>query len=277
MDATAEQPVTATVSDSTRSTQELFKFSTWVHVGLGAEDCEEGDTGACGNPLHFHAWCRLPNQFQHSDIRERALAAKARRMRQLRDPGTDAYEILEADIADLERAGDTAAAVDELIGKDWWKRQLEAMGYVEERDEFKTIEKDRERMVELRAMPAEQRPADEMAELERHLHAYAEAVEAERAKLEQPIRDGLEAAELAELIHQVREDRIAAEGSQAFMETYSKWEWLAGTFTSDHPVERRRRFEDVAQLEQAAPEVIDALRTVFGEMETSLQRGPRGN
>jgi hypothetical protein len=81
--------------------------------------------------------------------------------------------------------------------------------------------------------------------------------------------------ELGELVSQVREERIAAEGSQAFMETYSKWEWLAGTFTSADPVDRRRRFEDVAQLEQAAPEVIEALRTTFGELETSLQRGRR--
>jgi hypothetical protein len=81
----------------------------------------------CGNPLHFHAWCRLPNQLQHEDIRERALAAKARRIRQLRDPECDAYQILESDMSELLRIGDEGLIVDELANKDWWKRQIDAM------------------------------------------------------------------------------------------------------------------------------------------------------
>ena len=285
MEATAEQGQNSAVAkaiadglkDAERTTGELFKFSSWVHLGTGAADCEDAENGACGNPLHFHAWCRLPNQFQHQDIRERALAAKARRIRQLRDPETDAFEILEADIGELRRAGDKNALVDELVSKDWWKRQLEAMGVVEEREEFQTIERDRERIAEIRRMPEDKQPADELAEIERHMGAYADAVEEERLKAEQPLREALEGMELDELLAQIREDRVGAEGSQVFMETYSKWEWYAGTFTSANPIERQRRFQSLEHLEQAAPEAVDALRVVFGEMETSLQRGARGN
>jgi hypothetical protein len=68
--------------DALKTTGELFRYSSWVHIGGGAEDCEEAETGTCADPLHFHAWCRLPNQLQHADIRERALASKARRIRQ---------------------------------------------------------------------------------------------------------------------------------------------------------------------------------------------------
>jgi hypothetical protein len=83
--------------------------------------------------------------------------------------------------------------------------------------------------------------------------------------------------ELGELVSQIREERIAAEGSQAFMDTYSKWEWLAGTFTSADPVTAAGASRTSSSSRPAAPEVIEALRTVFGELETSLQRGRRGN
>jgi hypothetical protein len=87
--------------DATRSPNQLFRYSAWVHVGDGAQDCATAEIG-CTDPGHFHAWCRLPNQLQHEDIRERALAAKARRIRQMRDPEADAHEILELDMAELE-------------------------------------------------------------------------------------------------------------------------------------------------------------------------------
>jgi hypothetical protein len=59
------------------------------------------------------------------------------------------------------------------------------------------------------------------------------------------------------------------------MESYSRWEWLAGSYTSAHPVDRQRRFRDVDQLVEAAPEVLDVLQRTFSELESSLQRGRR--
>src|SRR3954465_4912909 len=118
-------------TDATKSPDQLFRYSAWVHVGAGAERCEEGETGPCGNPLLFHAWCRLPNQLQHQEIRERALAAKARRIRQLRDPESDAAQILASDMDELRRVASHEDLVDELVRKDWWKRQMEAMGDID--------------------------------------------------------------------------------------------------------------------------------------------------
>lgn len=274
MDATTEAPE---VTDAQKPAAELFRYSSWLHVGIGAEDCEGGELGVCEDPRHFHAWCRMPNQFQHQDIRERALGAKARRIRQLHDPNADAHEILEADMETLLRVGDRDVLIDELVGKDWWKRQLDAMREVESREEYETVERDRERMAELRRLSEAERNQDEFGELERHLRAYGEAVEAEREKTERPLRDGLEAMEMAELVDQVREDRIAAEASTIFMETYSKYQWLAGTFTTADPITRKHRFASLESLMGEAPEVVEALRVVYSEMETSLQRGPVGN
>src|SRR5262245_39990006 len=59
----AEQDVTdgTTSEDDMRAVEKLFSFSGFVHVGPGARECEDGEDGSCGNPLHFHDWCRLPN------------------------------------------------------------------------------------------------------------------------------------------------------------------------------------------------------------------------
>jgi hypothetical protein len=271
--ATAEQDQPP--KDATKGPNELFKYSAWAHAGQGAEDCEEAETGMCGNPLHFHAWCRLPNQLQHEDIRERALAAKARRIRQLRDPECDAYQILESDMSELLRIGDEGLIVDELANKGWWKRQIDAMAEIEDSEEFKTV--DRERLGELRVMDPDVRPRDETDELERHVKAYTKAIEARVRELEAPIRESLEALSREQLIDQVREERVSAEANNAFMESYSRWEWLAGSYTSAHPVDRQRRFRDVDQLVEAAPEVLDVLQRTFSELESSLQRGAAGN
>jgi len=274
MDApTAEQAPEQT--DSTRQPNELFRYSAWVHVGAGAQECEHRETGACDDPGHFHAWVRLPNQLQHQDIRERALAAKARRIRGLKDPQTDGYVILEAELDDI--ANDRQAMIEEIVGKEWWKRHLDATGHVEQDDEYEHIEKDRERLRELRAMPEDERPKDEYEELERHFRGYSERIEERLRELETPVREATEALTDDELVAQVREDRIAAMGSAIFMDTYAKWQWLAGTYTNADPIARKRHFASIEQMTDQAPEVIEALRDTFGDLERALQRGPRGN
>jgi hypothetical protein len=275
MDATMaepEQDQEYRASDSTRTTSELFRYSGWVHVGQGAEECEQRE-GGCIDPQHFHAWCRLPNQFQHQDIRERALAAKARRIRQLNDPDTDAHVILEAELAELT---DRDELVEEIVAKDWWKRQLDAMKDVEERDEYEHIDKDRERFAELQALPEADRPADEYAELERHFKAYSDAVERAREDLERPIRDAAEGMDDGELRAEVRVNQVAAEGTSVFMDVYARYQWFAGTYTTA-AYDRQRRFQTIEELHEAAPEIIEALRTTFGDLETALQRGAGGN
>lgn len=281
MDATTtaehdtEAPAEVAASDAMRSTRELFRYSRWLHVGSGAQGCEHATDGACGDPLHFHAWCRLPNQLQHQDIRDRSLAAKARKIRQLRDPETDGYVILESDLAEVQ--GDRAAMIDELVAKEWWKRHLDAMGDVEEAEEYEHIERDRERFRELQELAPDKRPHDEFGELERTFEDYNAKVERRRTELERPVREAVEGLTMDELVAQVRDDRIASEGSAAFMDTYAKWQWVAGTFTTDDSLMRRRRFDSVDQLVDMAPEVIEELRVLFGGLEQALQRGQQGN
>lgn len=280
--ATTEQPTTQAPDtgpepDAAATPEQVFRYSTWLHVGDGASACARRETGDCEDVEHWHAWVRLPNHLQHEDIRERALAAKARRMRQLRDPDTDASQAFDDALDELRRSGDRDAMIEELLAKDWWKRHLDALADVAEREEFAHVERDQERLEQLRAMPYDQRPRDELSELERHLAAHGEQVIARRTELERPLRESLEAKELEELVELVRDDRLDAEGRRAFNDTYSKWSWLAGTFTHRHPTERRRRFASVEDVAEADAPIIEALRTAFVELEAALRRGVQGN
>jgi hypothetical protein len=264
-------------SDAVKKPADLFRWSGYVHVGAGAEDCPDGLNGMCGNPAHFHAFCRLPNQFQHSDIRTKAMAAKARRIRLLRDPESDPALILEAEMDELARTGDREALVDELLNRDWWKDHIAAMRDVEAEERFAHIQQDRERLEQLDAMSPERRDNNEREELLRHIGAYNELVERRRKEAQAPRRSALDGLDMHELVAQAREDRIAAEGSAAFMETYSKWEWYACTFKTSNGRPTERVFATIEALELADGEVLEAVGALFSNLEAAFQRGPTGN
>jgi hypothetical protein len=263
-------------SDAGKTPAELFRYTTYVHLGEGADACEDACTGLCEDAAHFHAFVRLPNQFQHADIRRRAQADKARRLRQLRDPESDAATVLDADMAELLRVGDMVALVDELVNKEWWKDHLEAMREVEELELYEHITADRERLQQISELPADKQPADERDELTKHTQAYSDAVEAKRDELQAPRRQALESLAPEKLVELVREDRIEAEATAQFMETYSKWEWFSGTL---RPPGRpaQKLYDSIEALEDESPEIIDAIRAAFQDLERSFQRGPTGN
>lgn len=264
---TEESPATR------RSVDKMFEYSSFVHVGPGASDCEDGEDGSCGDPLHFHAWCRLPNRFQINSIREKAQAAKARAVRQLRDPETDKSAILESDMETLLGLDDKESLVAELLSKTYWRAHIEAVREVAEEERFEHIEEDQERWRVLDATDPEQRDQDEYNELIKHLDAWNEAVDKARDERQEPERQALEAKSIEELVDLIRTDRITAEANQAFMATYSVWEWFIGTLkprdsARGTPVDRA--YGSVEQLRAAAPEIIQALEEAFNELESDF-------
>jgi hypothetical protein len=225
---------------------------------------------------------RLPNQFQHEDITLKASAAQARRMRQLRDPESDAYVVLEADIEDLERDRDPEPLVDELTARDWWRDHLEAVKDVREQEEFASIDEDIARAEELARKPEAERPADESAELERHIAAYNEAVEKARDLRAKPRRDAFANTDFADLISQIRDSRITAEGKSQFNRTFTMWEITLGTYIAQghedgkwHPTERY--FGDVEAVASADPEALHILANAYTNLERQFNRGAVGN
>lgn len=260
------------------SATDMFQFSRFVHVGPEADVCEDAETGACGNPLHFHAWVRLPNQFQDASIREKALAAKARKTRQLRDPNCDSYDVLEGEMDALLRIGERSSdgkqqLIEDIMAQTYWKDHLTAVREVTEEEEFKTIGDDQARMIHLRSLPVEERPSDEYRELEAHMSAYELRIKEAVAVEQQPERDALAALTVPELVERIRETRIDGEANEDFMRVFSQWEWHICTYKPrliDKGLPNERVFGSVEHLEQAAPEVVEALEQAFGELENAL-------
>lgn len=271
--------------------ERIFRYSAWVHVGPGAEGCEaisedpNEPRNDCSNPLHFHCWCRLPNQFQHEALREKALAAKARRRRQLHNQETDAYEVLEAALDEVASRGDDAkeVIVEELTARMRWQDYADAAREVkdeevpEEHDEdgdpvlrFGHIEADSARMQELLAMPTEDRPPDEFKELEGQINAYSERVAERYEEIAKPRRDSLLALDVSALVDKLRVERVRREANEHFMSVYHRHEWLVCSYRYPGGV---RVFKSFEILDEVAPEVYEALRATFDDLEQSQNLG----
>lgn len=266
--------------------QGLFKYSRFVHVGAGAENCPEGEDGSCANPLHFHAWIRLPNQFQHSSIREKALAAKARKLRSIRDPESDERAIIEGELDDIVARDDRESLIEEIANKDFMATHLRAMQDVqgEEDSPYKHIEEDRERMRALEATPEEERNEEELEQLRSHHTAYTEAVNERRNELLRPAREAVEGEPIEQLRSIVFDQRAQQIAHEEFNRTYSIWEWYISTLKPQKQgmpegkpqLASERVFKDVNHLRAAAPEVIESLEVAFNELEAEAGRAIRG-
>lgn len=257
-----------------RGHQALFKHSAYVHVGPGASDCPERQDGSCTNQMHFHAWCRVPNQFQHSSIREKAMAAKARKLRALRDPESDARTILDSGVEELVHTNAREEMIEELVQKDFLNDYSKAAAEVGEEEEFKTIAEDRERYRALAAMDEEQRPTEEYGELDKHMTSYGQKVQEAFQANQQPVRDSLQEKPIEELGELLKEQRMESEAQQAFNAGYSQWEQYIGTLkcTPDDKLPSERYFSDINQMIAAAPEVVEALEATFQDLDAEASR-----
>lgn len=296
------EPDTVAPEQSTaekRNTDELFKYSDWVHVGPGAEECADAMNGKCANPMHFHAWVRLPNQFQHQSITDKANAAKARKIRAFRDADSDESAILDGQLEEIENSmgADEArnAYVEEIVFKDYMRDYFMAVqemkseeGEEDEPGPWATIDEDQERLAALQAMPPDERPEGEYSELQSRLASYKEEVERRvKEEKQQPVRESLQQRSLDELRVMVREDRVQKTAMAAYMQTYTLWEQYIGTMKpqeqgmpSGKPgIAHERYFKSIDHLKAAAPEVVKALDDVFTGLDGEFGKrfvGPEG-
>lgn len=274
--------------------KELFKWSQWVHVGDGAQDCAHAEDGKCGDDEHFHGWCRLPNPYQAKDILEKARAARARRMRTLRDPDSDARAVIEDDLQVIRDSGAREILVDEIVNVMQSEFTVEATREVmdydkpqdqleddeegedgEEPKQYALIDQDIEEMRRLRELPEDQRGEDYEG-LVRHVEAYRQAVEEAEERIRAPRRETLMAKTWDELIEIVRQDRMENDASEAFLNAYQLWHWFACTYKRRGNDERA--FKDFTQMKLNTPtDVIEALRLTFDDLESRLKRSRAGN
>lgn len=284
--ATPEAPVDTPAEAAPAA---LFKYATWVHVGPGAEECtevnEETGENRCSDSGHFHAYCRLPNQFQERDIREKATAAKARKLRQVRTEGTDAYEILEGGLEELRAEPDGIdRIVNELVGYDWTSDYLAAVRQVRDQDDesetaeegtklYAHVDEDRLRYAQLQAKEPEERNEDEVTELKEHLARYELAVNDAYEALAEPKRESYRLMPEDELVGLLRRKRMGLAGQGEFMDTYNVHEWLSCTYRQP---DGEPCFADQNALERADRAVLDALGETFADLEQTAQ-GALGN
>lgn len=274
------------------SAQRMFKYSVFVDLGEGAPTCEHARDGECADIEHFHAWCRLPNPYQHEDIRKKANAAKARRLRELRDPDSDASVILDEQLATLRDETQRDAIVDELLNDEWPKNYLQTQREVDEREEWEHIAQDREEYARLHAAEGElpeEEQSDEYKRLVKHLDAYATQIRERLAEVEAPHREQLAERTVDELLTTLRIRRVDTEASNAFMAAYDPWTWFVGTFKVQlHPTLGRPHipmWEDIGHRDRPAagtmygeaPEIIDELERTFTDLRLALNRGSAGN
>lgn len=263
-----------------KSVGSLFRWSGWLHVGDGAQDCEERFTGRCEDEEHFHAWCRLPNPFQQRDIAEKARAAKARKTLAMKDGASDSHVILEAQLDEIRVADDRDGLVAEIIDRDWGRDMERALERVEDDERFQHHDQNREEYLRLRALDPEQRNPEEWEHLDALMQEYGACAEEELAKIQGPRREQLQGKSTEELIEVCRRDRIENAGNEAYLHVYNTWQWYIGTLAprcdkTGKPLRPKDRvFSSVSELQfDAPPEVVTAIQDKFVELEQAQAKG----
>lgn len=269
-------------AEATRSAAHLFQYSTYVHAGEGAEECEHREDGVCKLSGHFHAWVCMPNSIQHRDILEKARAAKARRKRALRDAGTDgrgasdAYVTLESDLDDL-MLGDHEPTIKQIAQRSVRKTMGERINDVRENDDrFETYFQDAEEWRRLNELPEEERPADEYKVLGEMMDDFEEAVKARTKEDTEREEEALRKLSDEQFRAVVREARIDGESAEAHMTAYYLWLGFIGTrvpSTQQHPGSSKRYFQALEDFRNASPEAVEAVDNAMRDLEGRMSRG----
>lgn len=261
--------------------KKMHAFSAYLHIGPGASECPNGENGQCKEVPHFHAWCRLPNQFERKTLRDKAAAASARTLRLLRDEDSDLRVILDNELDAVVARGDKESLIEEIVGKNFLEDHLQALREVkEENEDYETIDEDRERLRALAAMPEEERPTDEYEHLSAYLPKHTELVNARREAIEKPRREAVADKPVEELRDIVREQRIEALGNAGQVEEYSKWEWYICTLKPKSPDKpgfpNERVFAHINEFTSSAPEILEAVAATITDLENEANDSLKG-
>lgn len=285
------------VAEAERPLSKIFAYSTWVHVApddcplvkalAEAPDAPVKDLPKCTNDEHFHAWIRLPNPYQTRDINEKARAARARVLRMLRDPESDAAVILEDELEALKDERVKATLVEEILNKDFADHYDQAVAEVldyedptwapsddddddEPRKLYAHVDADQEEYARQKLLEPEQRD-ETFAELEATVARFATAVEEELDKIRTPLKERLLARDQADLVDIVRRDRIEQRGQEMYLHTWNTWQWYVCTYRKPRG---DRYFKDINDFKyNTPPQVVAELQARFHELERELNAG----
>lgn len=255
-----------------RAAEAIQQWQKHIHVGEGAEACSDGENGRCKDSGHFHAFCRLPNPLQIKSVRDKANAAKARAIRQLKSPDADRHLILETDLETLREIASQKELVAEIMEAHRFRYHVDAVREIAEREEYEHIEEDQRRWQALSEQDGAERDQDEFDELTKQLEGWQSAVEELREGLRKPEHETLDQNSVDELIAIIREERIKNEAQEAWMSAYSLWEWYIGTLRPRDPQKGQpveRRFGSIEDLKAAPRGAVEAIEGAFDTLESS--------
>lgn len=297
----SQQPSVAEAVEGSHPTQamavnatpeKMFRYSAYLHFGDGASECEHREDGECQEPGHMHAWCRLPNKFQHKDLYEKGSAAKARRLRLLEILDSDAREVLESELDSFKSDAHVEVMIDDLLTAEWAADFVEANKEVREREEYEHIQQDRERLkaiADVEMTKSDEEQSGEFRELLAHIAQWRKGVEVELASIQEPKRQALRELDRDSLVDQLRKLRIRKIGDAVYLQVYSQWEWFICTLkVKKHPTTGRpyeRYWSKMGTLEEPevgsmwgeSQEVIDELENTFANLERAMNAGRAGN
>lgn len=256
-------------AEATRSTEELFQWSTHVHVGDGAQECEHGEDGQCSEHRHFHCWLCLPNTFQARDIQDKARAAKARKRRSLQDPESDAHVVLEEQIEAWGLTDQTFTALCGMIADRAVQQQYgEIADDLQSSERFEHYATDIEEFQRMAALPEPDRDSDDWKRLEEDTKVYRDEFE-KRAKARNERELSILRSEGREkVLDRERQFQIDQISTEMFLHVYYTWAYYTcARVPSQDTYPTQRIFDKPEALRDAAPEVIQALRDAYRSLE----------
>lgn len=266
--APADPPESHDGSEASRSSEELFQWSGYVHVGRGAEECEHGVDGGCRDREHFHAWVCLPNTYQIRDVADKARAARARKVRALKDPESDSYAILEAELDELREPEAFKALIELVADREIEHNLLPMIEELQKDERFEHHAQDSEEYNRLRETPEDERDTEEWERLQQDMLDYSDKLREEIDKRKATEIAHLEAKSVDDVIAMERKSRIDNISNEQYLHVYYTWAIYVGArepTTEGFPTERK--FKTPEAQRTAAPEVIAALREKISELE----------
>jgi hypothetical protein len=242
---------------------------------------------------------RLPNKFQHKDLRDKGLAAKARKMRALRDPETDSYAVLQDRMEALNDPANIGAVIEEILAKDWPVDYVTAVADLADMDDpedengerkmWEHIDQDRERytaLVEEQGSKPEDEQSEEFKQIGKRIEQYIDALKARVNEIQEPKRVSLAERGIEGVLEVLRKQRIDDEGDGAFLHVYNEWMWYVCTLKPvESGIPSQRVWSALGHVNDPqpgtmwaeAPEVIEAVEQAFNELDEALRQAARGN
>lgn len=276
-------------AEAEKTHEERFRWRGYVHVPASAETCEHATDGKCKEEDHFHALIRLPNPYQQQDIVEKAQAARARRLRMLRDEDSDARIVLEDQLYALKGVPLDIIA-DELVDKTFAEDYMDAVrevesrpdpDYVPEDDEeipalYANIDQDREEYARVKDLPEDKRPED-FEQLESAVAEYSKDVQAELERIQKPKSEHFMSLGEDELIDMVRRERINQQGTAAYLQAYQAWQAYTCTYRCGVKGDGVRIWTDINQMRnEADTDIVLGVKVAFDALEAQLAKTREG-